>query len=189
MAEEIVDQLHNEFIDIIAYLESSGELSLRNIAEEYLRKALLLAAASYFEQRITDHILSFVDESAQNNPLVYGLIQNKAVSRQYHTLFNWKAKNANQFFGLFGETYSDFMKEKVKNDSQLDQSIKAFLELGNERNELVHKDFGNFLMSKSTNEIYQLYQTALYFVDALPDTWRRCLHQTQQEAPHAPAQS
>lgn len=179
MAETIVDRLYTDFEDVVHYLERSGELSLRNTAEENLRKALLLAAASSFERRITDNILSFVDESSGDNPLITEFVKNKAISRQYHTLFAWDTTNANKFFSLFGKEYSDFMKREVKNDAQLDQAIRAFLEIGNERNKLVHEDFGAFILNKSTEEIYQLYQTAMYFVDALPDTWRRCLQQTR----------
>jgi hypothetical protein len=60
------------------------------------------------------------------------------------------------------------MKDSVKTDLKLDNAIRAFLELGNLRNQLVHQDYATFPLEKTSDEIYQLYQDALYFVDAFP---------------------
>jgi len=57
-----VDRLYKEFKDLVVYLEKDNEISLKNTVDENFRKALLLAAASYFESRITDDIVRFVDD-------------------------------------------------------------------------------------------------------------------------------
>ena len=56
------------------------------------------------------------------------------------------------------------MKQRIKGDDQLDDSVRAFLELGGERNRLVHEDFGTFTLEKTTEEIHALYSRAMRFV-------------------------
>ena len=67
-----------------------------------------------------------------------------------------------------GNDFRVFMKRKVKDDDRLDDSVRAFLELGGERNRLVHQDFGTFPLEKTTEEIHALYTRALRFADAVP---------------------
>jgi hypothetical protein len=42
------------------------------------------------------------------------------------------------------------------------------MELGAERNRLVHTDFGSFSLEKTSEEIYDLYKKALKFVESFP---------------------
>ena len=116
-----------------------------------------------------DDLLTFVKEVSSENERLVEFVKNKAISRQYHTFFNWDLQNANAFFGLFGDSFKTFMAEKTKNDSNLAEAIKAFVELGRERNRLVHQDFGIFSLEKTTEEIYKLYETALPFVQCIPE--------------------
>lgn len=168
MATTVVQRLHYEFFDLLKVLDKAGELSLRNTAQDNFRKALLLAAASYFEHRVTEDVIAFVEEAASGNSLVVYFIRNKAVSRQYHTWFNWDAKNANQFFGLFGQEFAAYMKRRVEEDDELAQAVRAFLDIGEARNRLVHEDFGTFTLEKTSEEIFQLYLLAEKFVQAVP---------------------
>lgn len=171
----VVDRLYGEFKSLVSYLEQGNEISFRNTVDENFRKALLLAAASYFEHRITNDILEFAREMSNENELLLSFVKNKAVSRQYHSYFDWESANANKFFGLFGDLFSKYIKELLKNDNNLSSSVKAFLEIGRERNRLVHQDFGTFSLEKNSEEIYQLYKSALAFVDTLPSELRQCL--------------
>ena len=61
----------------------------------------------------------------------------------------------------------------MNNDDGLAGAIKAFMELGSERNRLVHQDFGTYSLEKTSDEIYKLYETALPFVKSIPDKLRR----------------
>lgn len=169
MSQTVVDRLQAEFSSLIAVLNEADEISLISTADDNFRKSLLLAAASYFEHRMTAAVLSFVSSATRNHELVTSLVRNKAVARQYHTWFDWNAKNANNFFGMFGNGFRDFMKEKVNDDDDLDLSIRAFLELGGERNRLVHQDFGSFPLEKTSEEIYALYCRAMNFIEAFPE--------------------
>jgi len=163
---DIVRQRYKEFKDMIDYLETNKEISLKIVADDNLKKVLLLSAASYFEDEIKDIILSFVEKNSDNS-MIKSFVKNKAVERQYHTYFEWRTGNANRFFSLFGVEFKNGAKEDVKDNSELEESIRAFLEIGNLRNELVHGNFAVFPIEKTVEEIYELYRSAHQFIDYL----------------------
>jgi hypothetical protein len=167
-----VDKLYEEVTAVIKMLEQSPEVSLQITAGDHFRKALLLAAASYFENRVCALVLGFVSERTGGSALVENFVKNKAIARQYHTWFKWEENNANQFFGLFGSEFRVEMINRVKASDDLRTSVRAFLELGNERNKLVHQDYATFPLNKTLDEIYALYRGALIFVEQLPSSLR-----------------
>lgn len=182
-----VDRLYGESSSVIESLRDIPEVSLQVAAADQFRKALLLAVASYFEHRVCTCILDFVRERAYGSVLVESFVRNKAIARQYHTWFNWDDTNANQFFGLFGSEFKSAMNNRVKESEELRASIRAFLEIGNERNRLVHQDYATFTMEKTLDEIYRLYQVALQFVESLPSALRES--DAQPDAPEGCAAS
>jgi hypothetical protein len=123
--------------------------------------------SSFFEDEIRRILLETVSDRSGNDELVRNFLKNKAIERQYHTYFQWRGNNANSFFGLFGEAFRDSAVQDVKNDSGLADAIKAFLELGDTRNELAHLNFANFALDMTAEEVYRKYQTAYGFVDYL----------------------
>jgi hypothetical protein len=167
-----IDGLYEDAKAIIKTLEQGPEVSLQVTVGDNFRKVLLLAAASYFEHRVCNSVLEFVRERSGGSVLVEMFVRNKAVARQYHTWFKWEESNANQFFGLFGPEFTAAMKQKVKASDPLRASIQAFLELGNERNKLMHQDYATFPLEKTLDEIYSLYSSALSFVEQLPASLR-----------------
>lgn len=166
-----VDVFYNQNRNISERLAEIGEISLKATFDSLFAKSLLIAVTSFFEGRIQGDIIAFVREASQS-PLVSGLIQSKAISRQYHTYFNWETANANAFFALFGSDFREFMQTEVKQNSELDSAVKAFLDLGRDRNNVVHVDFATNAAAKTADEVYDAYQTALQFVDALPVKYR-----------------
>jgi len=168
MSGTSIDSLHTEFSEILDFLEQKDEVSWRSTVDDSFKKLLLIAAASHFERSIQKTILDFVQQIAGENHPLTSLVHNKVIGRQYHTWFDWHADNANQFFGLFGDAFKNNMKEKIENDDNLDSSIKAFMEIGRERNRLLHEDFGNFTLEKTSEEIYSLYSAANVFVEWFP---------------------
>ena len=145
--ETVVDRLHADFQEIVGKLDPT-DISLRNVAEENFRKILLLAAASLFEREVREQVLHMVHARARGSDLAVELVRRKAVERQYHTYFNWEGRNANSFFAMFGEGFKGHMTNRVKEEDWYDGSIRAFLEIGNERNRLVHQDFGTYTLEK-----------------------------------------
>ena len=170
----VVQQLHEEMGRVSSLLDShelQAEVSIRAFLDDNFRKILLLSAASYFEDRMTEAVKSFVSSSTNKHPLIISLVSRKAIDRQYHTWFDWNARNANKFFSLFGRDFLQFMKRKIRRDRDLNKSIMSFIEIGRERNRLVHQNFGAFTLEKTSMEIYDLFQGAQRFVDLFPDTF------------------
>jgi hypothetical protein len=165
--QTIIDKQYDSGNSLVDYLKNQQQLTFYNEAENNFRKIILLSAASYFEKEISETVIEFAKTHSGNDDLVISIIKQKAVSRQYHTYFAWDKANANSFFGLFGEDFKNKMIQKVKADNRLDESIKAFLEIGNERNKMVHQNFAEIVIDKTAEEIYKLYQSALYFIDTM----------------------
>lgn len=166
-----VDRLYDEAVAVLQALGRDEDISLRLTAADHFRKALLLAAASYFERRVCDSVVEFVRQSS-GSALIENFVRNKAVARQYHTWFRWDETNANQFFGLFGPEFKALMASRVGESEELRGSIRAFLEIGSERNKLVHQDYATFPMEKTLDEVFQLYRSASVFVECLPAAFR-----------------
>ncbi len=172
MSGNVVERLHDEFDALRGFLQDNDGAHLLPIVEENFPKALLLAAASHFEKRLTEAVKEFAREvTTVDHPLV-SLIETKAVERQYHTWFDWDKRNANKFFRLFGNAFRQHAEKKVDRNDLLNESIRAFLDIGRERNELVHEDFAGFQMNKTSEEIYGLYRSAAVFVDWFPQVIR-----------------
>jgi hypothetical protein len=165
----IIDALYEDLTNLNQVLAENKETSLQVSASSHLRKVLLLSAASYFEHRIQDIIVSFITQKTNGDAKAISFIKQKGVDRQYHTYFSWDDGNANRFFGLFGPEFREKMKAEAKNDAQFAESIKAFMELGQLRNELVHINFANYPLEKTAEEIYKLYKTAEKFVDRISE--------------------
>ena len=170
-----VDRLHSDLSNLEALLDDNNELSLRITAEETFRKSMLLAAASYFESRITDAVIEYCTLATGEDDCVVAFVRNQGLKRKYHTLFNWDGANANKFFALFGEEFHSQAKARIAGDVALNEGVRAFLTIGQDRNRLVHQDFGTFSLEKTAEEIMDLYRKALVFVDALPTLLRTCL--------------
>lgn len=144
------------------------EIKEVSFATEYkgqLAKVVLLACASFFEANIIDTVMKSLNVSGCQ--LTYNFVLRKALLRQYHALFDWKAKNANNFFSLFGEGFRDFMKTKVKDDESLDLGIKNFLELGRLRNQLTHDNYATFVLELTVEDIYEKFSSARFFTDKI----------------------
>jgi hypothetical protein len=161
-----VHRLHDDFNALSGVLTQAAEPSLQTTADDCFRKALLLAAASNFEVRIVETILQFAKTSS-GNALVAEFVHNKGLKRQYHALFNWDVPNANQFYAFFGQAFKAYAEAQTKADPVLEETTKAFLEIGRERNRLVHQDFGNFTLEKTTAEIFALFERADQYPAAL----------------------
>lgn len=98
--------------------------------------------------------------------LTFCFVDNKAVKRQYHTFFNWDGKNANQFFGLFGDTFKRRAREEIQTKS-LDDAEVAFMSIGQERNRLVHQNYIEAQINDTFEEIYIKYEKACDFVELI----------------------
>ena len=168
----IIDELHVNFLEVIEEI-SQENISLRNTATNNFRKSLLLSAASFFEQEVIEVLKAKIRDWGGNRAELNELMRVKVIERQYHTLFNWKGRNANSFFKLFGPEFAEFMVSQIKGDDALDDSIAAFIEVGRERNRLVHSNFGSYTLEKTFDEIFALYSKGKMFVDGIPEFFNK----------------
>lgn len=166
---DIVEVLYNDTVKLDRFLLDNKEISLRVYADSNLRKSILLASASYYEKEITGLISRFAEKLSNNDSKLVSFIQKKALSRQYHSLFSWDAKNCNAFLGLFGEEFKKEFSALVSEDEKLESSIKNFIEIGRERNRMVHQDFGQFSLEKTAEEVFVLHNGAKLFLEKLEE--------------------
>lgn len=164
---DLVENIYKDYKSILDYFTEKQEITFRSISDAHLKKSLILCIASYFETKIIQDIESFFESKTSGTIIIKHFLTNKALKRQYHTFFNWEGNNANTFFSLFGTEFSDYMKEKVKNDSELQDAITNFIEIGRERNRLVHQNYGQFSIEKTLEEIYASYKKGSSFVSNL----------------------
>lgn len=170
----VVDTLQQEYSLIVDFLSTKSQPSLASDVNKHFKKVLILSSASYFEHEIQNILTSFVANRSNDNVMVISLLKQKAIYQQYHTYFNWgtkneptkPGKNANTFFSLFGDDFKKEMEILIKQNVKLDESIKAFVEIGHLRNILVHSNFASYNFdNKTTDEIYSLYGKGLKFIE------------------------
>jgi len=165
--ETIIDIIYKENLELFKFLEEQKEASFASQFDSIFTKTLLLSAASYFEYRICKMVEAFIKHRTQDDECIVSIVKQKAIKRQYHTYFDWEGNNANKFFSLFGNTFKEERVKDVNADPNLQSAIKSFLELGNERNKLVHENFADCTIPKTAEEVYILYQKATVFIDFL----------------------
>lgn len=83
----VVDRLHLDFAGLLRVLDEAGEVSLRSVAEENFRKSLMLAAASYFERRMTESVLTFVEDATNRNALGLRCRSAGKTTKEIHALY------------------------------------------------------------------------------------------------------
>lgn len=162
-----MDVFIKEYNEITDFLIAQNEWSFKSDLDNHYRKILLLSSASYFEQRIQD-ALKRLAKSKTSSDEIYSLVINKAIERQYYTYFNWKEENKsniNSFLGLFGSEFKTRISNQIKESNELTEAVIAFLEIGRERNQMVHENFLEFNLGKSFEEIVKLNCKAMIFVD------------------------
>lgn len=168
-----VESITKEYKGIADFLAEQKQPSLQSDVNKYFTKILVLSAASYFEHQIQEILIEFVSTTSNKDLRVTNFLKKKAIGQQYHTFFDWgkknnpekPGKNANSFFALFGEEFKKELNEEIKNNEELDLSIKAFLEIGHLRNLLVHSNFAAYSLDfKTSDEIFTLYNKATAFI-------------------------
>lgn len=164
---EFVEKIYSDNREILEYLNTQNEISFRVDLDSKLKKIILMSSASYFEKLVTDMLEEYAIKATNSNVMLVAFIKNKAISRNYHTLFDWKASNINGFLGLFGDTFKEDVKADIESDDSLKSAIKSFLLIGSERNKLVHINFASFLIDLTSDEIFEHHQNALKLVDYL----------------------
>jgi len=172
----IVEIIDSELQEVKEYLMKSEQPSMAANLEKYMAKYYALSMASYFEKEVQDIIIKFVEIRSNSSNELLSFVKKKAISLQYHTYFGWgekdqidkPGKNANAFFSMFGESFKALIESDIRKDAELDNAIKAFLEIGHIRNILVHSNFAAFSFDgKNTTELIDIFVKASTFIDYL----------------------
>ena len=159
-----IKALHDEYCELIDFCREHNQVSFEMYINDTYRKSLLLSAASYFEAQISNAVHAFSVNASKGNKSLVAFVDNKAINRQYHTFFDWKGNNANQFLGLFGEDFKKNAKDQIK-EKELENAEREFITLGKERNCLVHQNYIEAQVNSTFEEIYNRYETACDFVE------------------------
>lgn len=165
MESERIERQYQDSQELYEYLIGKGEVTFAIYINNVYKKVLVLSAASYFESVISKQIAEYAANVSGSDKEIVTLIENKIISRQYHTLFNWDGKNTNTFWTLFGEETKGKVREQINSDAKLKGAEIDFIELGKQRNLLVHENFAEFDVNITIEEIYQKYKSACTFID------------------------
>lgn len=170
MSLVIIDKLYKDNQELTEYLQRKGEISFKSQFDDTFKKVLLLACASNLEHQVNTILAEYAEKATNHCVPLVSFIKNKAITRQFHTYFDWKGTNANQFFGLFGDEMGTQIKSHTSSNEVLSQGIRAFLEIGNLRNTMVHEDYISFYLDKTAEEVYSLYIKSQAFITYLETT-------------------
>lgn len=158
--EGAVESLYADYLALEQELRDSPS-GLTALNRSY-HKHLLMAAASGLEgdvKRLVPLLFAkYGDEQLST------FVAKRVMARSYHTLFDWRAGNANAFFGSFGDTCGTAFKGAMKEDAELKTQHDAFIKLGQLRNEVVHNDYASASIDSTPEEIMSRYALALKFI-------------------------
>lgn len=167
MESERIERQYQDSKELYNYLLDKGEISFATYIDNVYKKVLVLSAASYFESKISELISNYATKASGSDKRIVTLIESKVIERQYHTLFEWKVNNTNSFWKLFGEQTKESVRAKINSDEELKTAEKSFMELGRQRNLLVHENFAEFDVNITVEEIYRKYRQACNFISLI----------------------
>ena len=164
-----ISELRKDHGELIRFLKKEGKITLLTRAEDAFRKTLIVAVASHFEKQLAEAVVDIYFNRTQGSMALATFVRKQAFGRRYSQHFSWEGKNANSFFSQFGNDFRDHMKRKFQDDQVLKDAVRAFLKLGDLRNNMVHDNFADFQPNITADEVYELYLSAKQFVDLVPE--------------------
>lgn len=172
MDSSFIIAIYDQNIEVIDFLGEKGEVSFQQRIEEPFRKYFLISCASFLEEKTKLCLKEFFQNNGDKRGLVSNFLGKASLSRGFHTLFDWESGNANKFFSHFGEEFKDEILKKAKSDSEFQQNMHSFMEIGRERNRHIHNDIANMQLDKTAKEIRQHFVCGNKFVDDFFDFLR-----------------
>lgn len=159
-----IENFIQEYKELSQYLFENFQITLQTSVGNHFKKVFLLSCASYCEKEIQETISSFV-KTHSNDERVLCFTTNKGIERQFHTYFNWKANNVNSFLGLFGSDFKEKISSELISDDAMNENVKAFIEIGRERNLMVHENFLSYNLGLTFEEIEVLKDKSMLFLE------------------------
>jgi hypothetical protein len=166
----IVEKIISEYNETQSYLIEHTQLTILTNYSSNLTKVLVLSITSYYEKMVTD----LIHRVLNNNKIkiLDEFLDQKALFRQYHTLFDWDRQNVNKFYSLFGDSFKKYMNKVESEDLEYLEGSKSFIKLGSLRNQLVHDNFFLFTVESTIDDINKDFVKAMYFLDKLEKIFR-----------------
>jgi hypothetical protein len=164
-----IDLLIERHDAVLNFLRESNETSMALDFEDSYKKLLVLTCSSLFESLLINSIYDFAKNSS-DDARIAELVRNKALSRQYHTFFDWDKTNVNKFLGVFGEGYKQDVVENLNINESLMQGMRDFLQIGALRNRLVHGNLVEASPDLTVLEIKEKFYSAWVFLEYLSGT-------------------
>jgi hypothetical protein len=161
----VVDEFVVNNKELIGRINVEREPTLVVWANDCFRRFLFLVSANYFETEIKNILLTLVRTKA-GSPLVTSFLE-KSMERRYHDWFAWEGNNANRFFSMFGPQFKTQAEAEVDALPELETAIRSFMEIGRTRNILVHEQLLANPVDKTADEVYELHNKALPFLEYL----------------------
>lgn len=169
---ETVRILYDDYVEDLNSLnkllvDNPDLLSVLTRFKDRTNKVFIVAVANSFEKHLT-RILPYLFSYHTEN-IIYFFTVKFTLSRKYHTLFSWDKNNANSFYGLWGEEFSNEFKKKIAVDELLKDGERNFLSIGNLRNKIAHEGFDSNLETgwEDIENNYKKFKSALSFYSEL----------------------
>lgn len=163
-----IDYLIKRQDAVLDFLRDSNQLSMALDFEDSYKKLLIMACGSLFESHLVTHICDFAKSGSDIR--IAELVKNKALNRQYHSLFKWDAANINHFLGVFGDVYKERISAELGANERLTEGMRNFLQLSAERNRLAHGNLGEISPDLTVQEIKDKFYSAWSFLGYLSGT-------------------
>jgi hypothetical protein len=160
-------ELYAEYKELADGLAASNELTFASTASAALTKNLLLAAASRLEVVFSESICSLFSSEDPAARIKQNFVRNRALSRRFHTFFDWEKNNIGQVFSAFGPEFKTYAQELTRDDEEFTTSYQSFLQICSLRNELVHNDFATFPIDKTLDELAMQYSKSAAWLETL----------------------
>jgi len=164
--KDAVTNTYVEYSDLLTFLLNSGQVSYSAISGVMFSKLLTISIGSYFETELKE-IVEGAFNKKNTNRIVIEFSKKNGFERKFHTWFSWEKTNANSFFSMFGNQFAEAAKSFVI-ANKIEIPIKNFMEIGRERNRLVHENILIAPFEKTLDEVFDQYLSARIFVDSLP---------------------
>lgn len=161
-----VEEFYANYTELLALLQPNQYPSLNTWAQNSFRRILVIIMANHLENEIKGIVREF-SKNKSGSDLVSSFIE-KSMNRQYNNYFDWDRNNCNKFFSYFGQTFKQEAMKDVSSNKELEEGIKAFLEIGNARNILAHERLHQAnIGDKTTKEFYDAFKRAMVFIEYL----------------------
>lgn len=176
MSKNSIDNSYEDYCSIYEYLMSSNRISDASSYQSCFAKFLIVSIAGFFEKEIVNILQEYAKKIS--NLYLSTFIYKQALNLKYHTLFAWgdqnPKRNVDRFLGLFGDEFKGRAKEKIRLYN-LEENMNDFIEIGNLRNTLVHEGLSSYNLSKTPEEVMDLYKKSLIFINFLrKDLFSNC---------------